>query len=365
MKNKINKKIKVDFYLVKTGTLKRSRVFNALQKTVAIFSLIALTFVWSGIYQIQTVKAAGLDDVAITLSVETVSAASQVTVVFTFGTLGNGDSIDIYLGEDTGGDQWGLNSVTTADISCDDDGTGETYTIDSVAAATASLPLKVGITATTVGAGAAVVTCLVGDGTPNPTNPSAADGYSVTVVTTSDSGAGIAYVGNANDVTVSVDVLPNLSLTIDNPDATNCTLASGVTTCNLGTVLTTTIATGNYDVNVGTNAANGATLQIAEDGNLRNGGNSITDFVEDSGTITAGTDEYGITVAADAAWTKAGIYTDDASPIATGPVTVATTSAPIDIAGNDITITHQVAIDSTVVGLTYSHIVTWTATANF
>jgi hypothetical protein len=185
-------------------------------------------------------------------------------------------------------------------------------------------------------------------------------------VTTNDSGAGIAYVGNANDITVSATVLPNLTLTIDGADATACVTTSGVTACNLGVVSTAAVNTGYYDVNVGTNATNGATMKIAEDGNLRNGSDVITDIVEDvGGTVTAGQDEYGIAVASDASWTEQGNYTDDDTPIPSGPANVATTSGPIASSGDDVTVTHRVAVSSVVKALTYSHIVTWTATANF
>ncbi|MEK9138118.1 MAG: hypothetical protein AAB393_13415, partial [Bacteroidota bacterium] len=134
----------------------------------------------------------------------------------------------------------------------------------------------------------------------------------------------------------------------------------------LGVVTTAAVNTGNYDVNVGTNATSGATLKIAEDGNLRNGSDVITDVVEDTGgTVTAGVDEYGIAVTSDASWTEAGNFTDDDTPIPTGPASVASTAGPIASSGDDVTITHRVAVSSTVKALTYSHIVTWTATANF
>jgi hypothetical protein len=226
--------------------------------------------------------------------------------------------------------------------------------------------MNVSFTATTVGSGATTVTCLIGDGgANNPNNPNSAGSFSVSVATTEDTGAGIAYVGNANDIAMSVNLLSNLSLRVDNADGARCSITSGITTCNLGTVLTTNVASGNYDLNVGTNATNGASLQIDSDGGLRNGVEFIAPYIEDSGAISAGTEEYGIDVAADVAWTKQGDFTDDASPVPTVATTVATTSAEINIAGNDVTITHKAAIDSTVAALSYNHVVTWTATANF
>lgn len=361
---KLKKKI-IRIFPFTPASKSAGRFFEVMHVWISVFVFASILGIALHFY-LPIVRAGGLDNVAVSLSSETVNADAQVTVSFEVGNLSNGEAISIYLGEDTTGDEWNADSITTSHISCSDNGTGETYTPVSVNAATASDPMNVSFTATTVGSGATTVTCLVGNGgANNPNNPGAAGSYSVSVATTDDNGAGIAYVGNANDITVSVNMLSNLSLRIDNADGTRCTTASGITTCNLGTVLTTTVATGNYDVNVGTNATNGASMQINSDGNIRNGVEFIAPYIEDSGTITAGTEEYGIDVSADAAWTKQGVFTDDASPVPAVATAVATTAGPINIAGNDVTITHKAAIDSTVVALSYSHVVTWTATANF
>lgn len=349
------------------GLQNKSKILFYKSRPMWICSALVILFlvsIWIA-QSFKIVNATGIDDVTVTLSNEAVNTAAQVTVVFTFGTLVDGNVIKIYLGENTDGDEWQDNSITTSDIACSDDGTGEVYTVDSVTAATATVPMWTQITATTVGSGATQVTCTIGDDSPNPINPISADGYSIAVVTTNDSGAGLAYVGSANDVTVSATVLSTLALTIDNADSTACTTSSGVTSCNLGVIITTTINTGNYDVNVGTNAANGASMKIAEDGNLRNGSDTIDDIVEDTGgTVTAGQEEYGIAVSADGAWTKQGDFTDDDTPIPTGPSNVATTAGPVAY-DNDVTISHRVAVAVSTKALTYSHIVTWTATANF
>ena len=169
----------------------------------------------------------------------------------------------------------------------------------------------------------------------------------------------MVYVGDANDVTVSVTVLPNLSMLLDNADGTYCT-GTPVVTCNLGVVLTTTVASGNYDINVGTNATSGATISIAESGDL----GTITDVVNDT-TVTAGTDEYGVSVATSGTWTFAGNYVANDTPIAAGPTALASSGAAIAESGNDVTVTHKVAIDASVASGSHSHTVTYTAAANF
>ena len=122
MKNKINKKIKVDFSIVKTGTLKRGRVLNALQRTIATLSIIALLFVWSGMQPIYQANAAGIDTVVVTLvDSELVSTESQITVVFTpITALAVNDTITVYMGEDSGGDPWvdTDGTVDNTDITC-------------------------------------------------------------------------------------------------------------------------------------------------------------------------------------------------------------------------------------------------------
>lgn len=311
------------------------------------------------------VQSAGLDSVTVSLSSETISTEARVTVAFEVGNLSDGETVTIYLGENTGGSAWGLAGITTADMSCSDNGAGETYTAVSIDAATATLPLTAVFTATTVGAGASTVTCLIGDGAAdNPSNPATADGYSVAVVTTQDSGAGIAYVGNANDVQVDAQTLPNLTLTIDNADGTACTTTGGgVTSCDLGVLTIAAVNTGSYDVNVGTNATTGATIRVQDDQDLTSGADTIADVVENN-TVTANTEGYGIAVAATVNWTESVPFDDDDTPITTSAQAVATSGGPIATT-DQLDITHRAAVDSTTESGNYSHVVTWTATANF
>lgn len=314
---------------------------------------------------VQIARAAGIDNVVVATSdSEATGGETRLVVTFTPTTSIAGGYIRIYLGENTAGDEFtdGDADQSGADIACTQ--VGATFSGGAFAAASATVPMLYSINVAS-GGDTSAVSCTLGSGaTDGPNLPAVADGYSVAVTTNSDAGAGIAYVGNANDVTVSATVLPNLALTIDGADASICVTTSGVTACNLGVVTTAAVNSGNYDVNVGTNATSGATLKITEDGDLRNGSDTIDDVTE-GGTVSAGAEEYGIALTSDAAWTEQGDFTDDDTPITTGTDDVATTSGPISISGDDVTVTHKVAVDSTTKALTYSHIVTWTATANF
>ncbi|MFA6197998.1 MAG: hypothetical protein WC734_02460 [Patescibacteria group bacterium] len=335
--------------------------------------------IWLGVFALSTSlilliaqsgHSTGLDEVTVELmDSEVTSAASRVKVTFTIETaLVNGNTVKYYIGDTTGGgNNWGISTVTTGDISCADDGAGGgSYTINSITPASATTPMWVQVTVVSSGAGATELACTIGDGTPNPTNPGTAGAYSVAVVTTNDSGAGIAYVGHANDVTVSGVVLSNLTLNLDNPDTVACSLSGVIMSCNLGTFTLADVNSGYYDVNVGTNAANGATLLISENQQFQNGGVLFDDVVNDE-SVSAGSEEYGIQVVADApTWTELGTFAIDDSPIPTGsPVALASTSTLTDKNGPDIKITHLGAISSTTPAGVYSHIVTWTATGNF
>ena len=70
-----------------------------------VLSVLLLMVFSVSAYLINVAHLAGIDstDISITLANEAISASSQMDVVFTFGTLNNGDGIEIYLGETTGG----------------------------------------------------------------------------------------------------------------------------------------------------------------------------------------------------------------------------------------------------------------------
>jgi len=332
---------------------------------LTILVMAVMVYVWI-IPLVPTVQAAGIDDVTVSFTdSQAINTETRIVVTFTPTTaLTASSTISIYLGETTAGDEFtdGDADQDGTDINCVQ--TGSTFENGSQADATATVPMLYYVELASVGAGTGTVTCTLGDGaTDAPSTPNAADGYSVAVVTENDSGAGIAYVGNANDVTVSVAVLPNLALTIDAADGTYCTTTSGVTSCNLGTATTAAVNSGYYDVNVGSNAASGVTLSLGENGNLRNGSDDINDVADSA--VTAGSEEYGVAVTTSGTWTIDGTYDGIDAPVITGPDVVATTTGGINIAGDDINVVHKVAISSLTKALTYSHIVTWTATANF
>jgi hypothetical protein len=318
-----------------------------------LYLLLILAFSTSSGYGcfglLNKTEAAGIDNITVTLANETISTASQVDVAWTPATaLTNGDIISIYLGENTTGEEWVTTGVLASDLGCAN--TGGTFSGTSVNAATASLPAYVVIGVTAAGTGGSPITCSIGN-VNDPTNPGVADGYEVAAVTNDDAGAGIAYVGNNNDVTVTAAVLPLLNLTISD------------NTMNLGTVLTTNVGTDNHTISVGTNATDGATVQIDADAALNNASDSWADVAENS-TVTAGTEGYGIAFTAGAGWTESGDFADDDTPIPLTASSLMTSAGAIDDSITS-TVTYRAAVSATTPTGVYNQIVTYTATANF
>ncbi len=123
----------------------------------------------------------------------------------------------------------------------------------------------------------------------------------------------------------------------------------------LSTLSKTAVKTSVTGLEVLTNASGGYTASVYDDGNLRTAsGDDINDVAD--GTVTAGSEEYGISTAgADAA--GAGDFA-----ITTTNTSVATSAGG---SNNRTAIIYQASIaDSTEAG-SYSHSVTYTVTANF
>jgi len=357
------KKKSLNFFGIPGRKSRTAFFYREVHDGIALAVLLAVMAV--GIYFfLPRVEAAGIDNVTVTLGNEATGAENQIIVTFTPTTaLTTASTISIYLGENTSGEEFtdGDADQDGTDIACVQ--SGSTFNNGAFSAASASTPMLYYIEVNTGGNGN-TVTCTLGSGAADgPNNPGVAGGYAVGVITENDAGAGIAYVGNANDITVAVNMLPNLALTIDGADGTNCTTSAGLTSCNLGTALTTTVVDGFYDVNVGSNATSGVTLYLAEDGNLRNGSDDINDVADSA--VTAGSEEYGVAVTTSGTWSIDTTYSGIDAPIITGPDIVATTTGGIDITGDDVNVVHKAAIASSTVATTYSHIVTWTAVGNF
>jgi len=216
-----------------------------------------------------------------------------------------------------------------------------------------TITIEIGTNATTGGTGDSQIT-----------NPTVAGSYTVDFAgTIGDTGTAAVYIVDDDTVVVTANVDPTFTFIISSP------------TCSLGTLLTSTISTCNYYLAVGTNAAGGAviTIQDVDDGDGTTGldldsnpATALTPVAEDNVVGPAGTEEYGIAVAGGSAWSEAGDFTDDDTPIPTSLTTLVNTPGPVDdIVANRTTVTHRASISGTSPAGTYSQAVQFIATGTF
>ena len=131
------------------------------------------------------------------------------------------------------------------------------------------------------------------------------------------------------------------------------TLTLSASTVALGTLSASTVAIGIVTITVTTDSITGYTLSLAEDGNLRSVANDINDVSDVS--VTSGSEEYGVvTSGADA------LLSSDTA--ISGSVNVATKAGRVTSQNTATTFKSAVSV-STAEGA-YSHIVTFSLTAN-
>lgn len=315
----------------------------------------------------QNVSAAGVVT-TISPSTQTVSTAAAVTVTYTTTTtLAIGNTIrftrpTLYTG-----------TLTTANITVNAAAPSAVANTTSGLNTISTLTLSAAITAGTV---VNVVT-----GAAALTTPATAGNYAFSVFSanTSDYGAVLQYVGQANVVQVRAFVPITLSFVIrDATDTTNTNL------CDMGDASTAAINNCQYRLKVTTNARNGYAVSVATSGNFTNGSANITNAAVGTGgtggtLTTAGTESYGATItqgSVDVGGTiaRAAIYdagaTNAVSYVNTAAVTLMTSTGPnTPAASADVTktslIDHKLGItNGTAAGL-YTQTVTYTVTASF
>jgi len=117
-----------------------------------------------------------------------------------------------------------------------------------------------------------------------------------------DYGAALQYVGNTNQVKVTAIVKPILTFAIRNTaDSAEQATVSGLKTCALGVLTTTTVSTCDYRLKVGTNSVSGYTISYISDTNLTNGTYNMTNALagsNGSSPASAGTEQYGVLLTA-------------------------------------------------------------------
>lgn len=303
-------------------------------------------------------KAASLTDVAVALSTETAEATGVgVTITFTPATaITNGSIIEVsYTGQTGGG------SITDSDVSVA--GTNITSSTES-GFAVGYFRSVLSVTGTTT----TTVTISI-DNVPGLTNPVAGNyGWGIAVDiggagTTFDYGAGLAYVENDNDVTVTATVPSTIDMEIYQQNSETKT-----NSCALGVLSLAVVKSCVYDIAGATNSSAGMTVRIASDGLLNSGANDINNVAD--GTVSAGSEEYGIRITDDGTgdvWAGAGTFESADTAVPQVVTNFASTSAVLDginTQGVRLEVTHRAAMATNTVIGSYDQLVTYTAFTN-
>jgi len=127
---------------------------------------------------------------------------------------------------------------------------------------------------------------------------------------------------------------------------------------NLGVIHPLVIGTDNHDLTVTTNATNGYTCYVVEDGDLDDITNTYTINDVGDSTVTVGEEEYGISCLGSGDCVLA-----NDTPLTGSPLAVASNAGRVTASAT--TVTYEAAVDALTVGTTFSHIVTFTCAGDF
>ena len=296
--------------------------------------------------------AATIADVKVALAPETASTASVATVTFTTaGTLEIGDTVEI-----TYDSAAFLGAIVAADV---------TAMANTSKTTVSAGYIKLTATAQIVGGAQTVVIGLLNTLT-NPVQGNYNFSVTTAVAVTGaviDYGAGLAYVGHANDVTVDAVVPPVIDMELF-LDASHATSDTAKNVCHLGVLSISTIKTCDYYIGTATNNPSGLNIDQKEDHGMYNGNVYLTPA--SGSAVVAGTEKYGFVMSnpSGALYSAAaGSFTADAGVKTTETIVATTTSVHNSISGADsrLKVMHTATMGlATEVG-SYHQVVTYTA----
>lgn len=249
---------------------------------MVIFSLLSFMSLLSTV--ITSVSAASLTNVSDTLSDAGVSDTATHTIVFvTQNTINSGATGQITVTFDEAGGSFDLNSVSADDITC-----------------------PTGVNWGTKATSANSITCGNPDGNYNPAtttivvadidNPGSTGSYQIDIETSNDGGStvldnGSTMVAIVDDVTVSAtveatltfEIAPTSSATIDGVATTDVGATSSTSSLQFGILSPGASKTLAQQLSVITNAVEGYTVTVQQDGDLQSAaGDDIDTFIDGS-----------------------------------------------------------------------------------
>lgn len=162
-----------------------------------------------------------------------------------------------------------------------------------------------------------------------------------------DFGVAIKTNDNTTTVTASVPLFVNMAI--------------NDTSIDLGTLSTASVSSASQIYTANSNNQTGVTVQIATDGDLNDASSNTINYVGD-GTVTAGSEEYGVEVTGSGGFTIDADYNTGDNDIIEAANNLATSAAAIS--NQTVTVTYKASIAGTTVSGEYDQVVTVTIATN-
>jgi len=323
--------------------------------------------------------AANIPDVTVTLDVETAGGSNtDVYIMFSTPTDLTAQSlIDITLDANF----TETANIVTADIaaSCDADMTpgGGVAMSNVVVTDTTQDIISLDLDTDTC---ANYFSLRINGGSNNLDNPATAGNYNVSVTTdvgdagtSFDTGAGLAYIADENDVVVTATVPPIIDMELYDNETDGALQPGNPNTCYLGSLSPTLVSPCDYWIGTSANSAGGIQVKVADSGTndgLNKGDSGTNDDlinnVTATQTIDAGTEEYGFSLTDTGSYTADGSYSTNYSPVPTTESNVfyrtgVHTSIGTNNPGERVQVTHAASIDGSTEAGSYQNDLTYTA----
>jgi hypothetical protein len=313
-------------------------------KPIALIAGLAI-LLWSlGLPSLSFVEAANVTNFSDTISDSAPSAGADHNIEFTMPTGGAGvpntGTIELTFPA-----TFDLSGIGEEDIDLLIDGTNKPAAEWSVA--TTATEIDITIDTGDIGAGSStqilIGTNATNEGSPNSQigNPAAEDSYRIDLVAGSDSGSTHVVILTAVTVSASVETVFNFTVsgvtaggTVNGEAITGDTSSTSIP---FGTLEAGSATTSAQALSVSTNAANGYTVTVQTDGNLRSTtGAAIDNFQDgsDEASPTAWAPPTG-DVALDNTWGHWGVTSDDDDIFGVAQTFIAASTTPRQIMTHD------------------------------
>lgn len=327
-------------------------------KFIPVLTMVAVI---AATLSMNTSKAASVGVIDLLLTNQNISVASNQTISFyNQSVVAEGNTIILTFAA-----AFDTSTITEDDVDVEDDGVDLTTAADCSGTEQASVAMASDVLTITIcaGDGGAIAgssridvkigtnATASGTGVNQIINPSTVGTYTVALTGTfGDTGSANVVIIAPASVTITATVDPIITFSINN------------TVCNLGNLNAATAGTCTYTISHSTNAQGGLVVKASAPTTLTRIGGSET-IPYGTGSIVAGTAEYGFWVSTPDGGSTVTGYSAEAQPVPSSATTIIENAIP-HASASDV-VTHKAAVSGLTAAGSYIQTITWTATATF